>query len=504
MPQRVQGLYADKYGIPGPPITPDVLARQQFMRSWAPQMIRLRAKRDPTLQSIRVAGELQGLYKQAGLETSPEELMEYARNTLTGRDLGPEPGTRAYRGEAKYGRRNALERQGAREKFRMRAQTRAAMEQAVDAGDVGTVRRVLDRQDIEFDGGWKVGGQPVATDHVRGLVTQKAGALAAHALAGRSEERVGAEARRLPLPRGRVPPVADKWDVRGAALLNETTGEIRPLPYTDEQLQRIAQIARAQKGERGAITGYTTHGGVAYQTTIDKDTGTVSMTPIPNVPEIADAQVIERTDQKGVSHTSILDKRTGNVMPVEQLTVQGAVPGADYIHKSLGKTQDGRWAVYTLRQDPDGQVVDDIQHMPEGWKPTAEWEKEQTKTPSRFWSAWDYVYELDAEGKPVRDETGNAVPRIGPDGQPVRRLRTVEQKVDARGRALGQPTMRVPQETAEAPAEEPPSPEEAYVDQLEQQMKALKPAADAGNPKAKADLERLLTIYKGIRESGGT
>jgi len=503
MPQRVQGLYADKYGIPGPPITPDVLARQQFMRSWAPQMIRLRAKRDPTLQSIRVAGELQGLYKQAGLETSPEELMEYARNTLTGRDLGPEPGTRAYRGEAKYGRRNALERQGAREKFRMRAQTRAAMEQAVDAGDVGTVRRVLDRQDIEFDGGWKVGGQPVATDHVRGLVTQKAGALAAHALAGRSEERVGAEARRLPLPRGRVPS-ADKWDVRGALLVNEATGEVRTLPLNDEQLAQTAKVHRAQTGERATTTGYTVHGGVAYTKIVDQDTKQVSLIPIPNVPAVADGQYFERTDAKGVSHTYYIDNRTKRAEEIETLKTPGQVPGADYIHKSLGKTQDGRWALYTLRQDADGQIVDDVQPLPEGWKPTTEWEKEQTKTPSRFWSAWDYVYELDAEGKPVRDETGNAVPRIGPDGQPVRRLRTVEQKVDAKGRALGQPTMRVPQETAEAPAEEPPSPEEAYVDQLEQQMKALKPAADAGNPKAKADLERLLAIYKGIRESGGT
>ncbi|HUX01686.1 MAG TPA: hypothetical protein VMY35_11975, partial [Phycisphaerae bacterium] len=367
----------------------------------------------------------------------------------------------------------------------------------------GTVRRVLDRQDIEFDGGWKVGGQPVATDHIRGLVTQKAGALAAHALAGRSEERVGAEARRLPLPRGRVPS-ADKWDVRGALLVNEATGEVRTLPLNDEQLAQTAKVHRAQTGERATTTGYTVHGGVAYTKIVDQDTKQVSLIPIPNVPAVADGQYFERTDAKGVSHTYYIDNRTKRAEEIETLKTPGQVPGADYIHKSLGKTQDGRWALYTLRQDADGQIVDDVQPLPEGWKPTTEWEKEQTKTPSRFWSAWDYVYELDAEGKPVRDETGNAVPRIGPDGQPVRRLRTVEQKVDARGRALGQPTMRVPQETAEAPAEEPPSPEEAYVDQLEQQMKALKPAADAGNPKAKADLERLLAIYKGIRESGGT
>ena len=137
-----------------------------------------------------------------------------------------------------------------------------------------------------------------------------------------------------------------------------------------------------------------------------------------------------------------------------------AAPGAEYIHKALGKTPDGRWALWTLRQDRDGQLVDDLQSLPKDWKPTSEWEREQAKTPSKFLWAWDYVYEMDEEGKPKLDEDNNLIPRIEPNGQPMRRLRMVEQQVDAKGQAVGAATMRVVGTEAEAPPQEPPTPPE--------------------------------------------
>jgi len=302
----------------------------------------------------------------------------------------------------------------------------------------------------------------------------------------------------LQRPQVQLPPVAKKWSqVTGhpGVFFDPATGEYKEVPLTRRMQETIQEGKWVEFSDADGHHRYLRDKGRSSLETIRELPGKVEW----------DKTVIQTTGKKGEPITKVIYSRPDQEA-IEAHREIGEPPLAKpgEIIRTYGYETDAKGnKLETVTEFRDGKVVSVTQASPgqhlEGFEAGY---RQQKVTFFRGPTTRQTETTVNEEGTQRTTRTVSNTPFSAVDA----RTGKVIWEGDY-GRVLapeeegeGGPGLALAGEGAAPPP--PATPKDAYARELMETARGLKPAADAGDAKAKAELERIMALLKSIREGG--